>query len=117
MARMLFSFLVSEREAEVLPDRLFYDSYYSVPKQSKHKYPRIYGFHKKVCKKSIKGVLVWGGPRLVTARGVQTLRMALLKGKVIAMSTSLGRWMCALRTERSGPNRPIRLLLTIRSVI
>lgn len=48
---------------------------------------RIYGFHE-VVYENVKGVLVWD------FTGEQTgIVRSLLKGRVIAVSTLLGRWM------------------------
>lgn len=61
---------------------------------------------------NVKGALVW------SFAGKQTgIVRSPLKGRVIAVSTLLGRWMYTLKIQRSRPNHPIKLQLTKRSVI
>lgn len=69
-------------------------------RRANHKYSEFMDFMR-WRSENVKGVLVW------SFTGKQTgIVRSLLKGRVIAVSTLLGRWMYTMKIQQSRPNHP-----------
>lgn len=96
----------------MLPGKTFHGSHYEHKAARDHKYTEFMDFMR-WCVKMSRVCLFGASPWQANGHCEEPP----LKGRVIAVSTLLGRWMCALKIERSRPNHPIKLQLTKRSVI